>query len=117
MTALFPALGASSDFIIASGYSAGSFTSAQLMTIWPETYRCAGLLNGGMTNTQMARKSEYSSATDAAAYDVNYERTKSIIAGFQTAGKVGDQALLANNAAYIFGGAQDIIVPPVSTAE
>ena len=70
--ATLPALGASSNFVIASGYSAGSYTSAQLITAWPETFRCGGLLNGGMTNTQMARKAEYSAANNAAAYEANY---------------------------------------------
>ena len=67
--ATLPSLGSSADFVIVSGYSAGSFTSAQLLTAWPEVFRCGGLLNGGMTNTQMARKEEYNSASDADAYE------------------------------------------------
>lgn len=115
--ATLPALGASSDFIIASGYSAGSYTSAQLITAWPEVFRCGGLLNGGMTNTQMARKAEYSAASDAAAYEANYQQTVAYIDGYVTAGNLPNQAALANNAIYIYGGDQDPIVFPVTTAE
>ena len=53
--ATLPSLGASGDYIIVSGFSAGSFMSAQLMTGWPEVFRCGGLLNGGMTYTAAAR--------------------------------------------------------------
>ena len=57
--ATLPALGASSDLIITSGFSAGSFMSAQLMTAWPEVFRCGGLLNGGLTYSQVARWADY----------------------------------------------------------
>lgn len=65
----------------------------------------------------MARKAEYSAANNAEAYEANYQQTVAYIDGYVTAGKLADQALLANNAIYIYGGDQDPIVPPVTTAE
>jgi poly(3-hydroxybutyrate) depolymerase len=46
-----PALGADPATLMVSGFSAGSFTTAQMMTVFPQTFSCAGMLNGGMTNT------------------------------------------------------------------
>ena len=88
--ATLPALGASSDFVIVSGYSAGSYTSAQLLTAWPEVFRCGGLLNGGMTNTQMARKDPYSNANSAEDYEANYQQTVAYIDGYVSQGRLPD---------------------------
>jgi DNA-binding NarL/FixJ family response regulator len=74
-----PALGADSSNVIASGFSSGSFTAAQLMTVHPRSFGCAGLLNGGMTNTQIARKLAYASASTDEDKNSLYEETKDII--------------------------------------
>jgi hypothetical protein len=52
----------------------------------------------------MARKSEYSSASDDAAHEANYDQTVAFIDGYVAAGTLPDQSTLSNNAIYIYGG-------------
>jgi len=87
------------------------------MTAWPEAFRCGGLLNGGMTHTQFARKEIYDKAKTQADYDANYEQTVKYINKYVADGDLPDQSALANNAVYIFGGGKDVFVPPVTTLE
>ena len=77
--ATLPQLSASSSSILAAGYSGGSYHSSQLMIGFPETFKCVGLFNGGMSS-QPFRKSEYTTAAAGkTGEDAMYAETKRLI--------------------------------------
>ena len=58
MTSLMP-LGASPDNVIVAGFSSGSFMTSQLLVAFPDIFKCAGMLNGGLPGSGLRHESEY----------------------------------------------------------
>jgi poly(3-hydroxybutyrate) depolymerase len=60
MSNILPSLGASTQNTLVAGYSSGCFLSSQLIIAYPELFKCAGLMNGGLSGmNSAARKEEY----------------------------------------------------------
>jgi predicted esterase len=82
-------MGASLQDTLVAGFSSGCFMADQLIIAYPETFKCAGLMNGGMSGQNSAeRKEEYKSSGKSS--DELYQHTFNDIIEMQNSGLVGD---------------------------
>ena len=83
--------------------------SSQLLTAWPETFMCGGLLNGGIGFHAAKRISEYATA-DGPKLEELYKMATEAIDSSVANGVLPDQSALENNRVYIFGALNDDII-------
>ena len=108
---ILPSFGAEADTITISGFSGGSATSTNLQTIYSDTIKGAGLLNGGPYGDLFWNKPEhFNQPTD---YAQQMARTS-----IQLAEKMQSQELIDNlenlkdAPVFILSGSIDDVYPP-----